>query len=584
MLRNLHSKIVQWNFDKKMRWYIAGIICLSSVLIFVVITGAYLMFSIQQSKKMAEEQLSSLAANYESTLDTYKAQALALMLDNSIQEYLKGGGPDSPGYYERTDSAQESLMNFTNMNASMNFVSVVSYQFPGYLYKGKATQINTRFSSSYEQDYDGSIKGPGKGTLRMSYNDAYTRDGSCSLNVYQPIYSLTYLNKEMGLFCMNYEDNFLKNLSEKKYFDFESEIYMIDKAGRLFSAYGEQSQAPFPWMDLLVKEKGSFTRDNTIYNYQKIGSWNFYIINQTPMFEFYKSCVRIIPILAIIILLLSACSIYVGNCLIHRMYRPVDLLVKEMEQVANGRLEVRSSPDYAGNDFRQLIDGFNYMMDEINSLIRKVRAEQHQKEQIRFNALQSQIQPHFLYNTLECIHWQAMVEGAEDISIMVKALAQYYRSCLSKGKDVITLAEELEQIRNYLIIQNMRYDNMIAYQDEVTEEFRHVPIPKLTLQPLVENAIYHGIRNRENARGSIRVSAVNREDAVIVQVEDDGVGMPLRQMEQINRTIGEFDEGLGYGLQNVNKRIELLFGEEYGLCYRSNDAGGVTVEIRLPGQ
>ena len=171
----------------------------------------------------------------------------------------------------------------------------------------------------------------------------------------------------------------------------------------------------------------------------------------------------------------------------------------------------------------------------------QVKLEQHQLEQIRFNALQSQIQPHFLYNTLECIHWQAIAEGNKEISTMVKALAKYYRICLSKGHDVITIREEVEHIRNYMIIQNMRYDNIIRSEIVVESQVEESLIPKLTLQPLVENSIYHGMKVKEGKTGTLYLTAYKNED-------------------------------------------ELLFGEGYGLNYQKNDSGGVTVVIHLPYQ
>lgn len=208
--------------------------------------------------------------------------------------------------------------------------------------------------------------------------------------------------------------------------------------------------------------------------------------------------------------------------------------------------------------------------------------EQHQIEQIRFNALQSQIQPHFLYNTLECIHWQAMADGNKAISTLVMALAKYYRICLSKGHDVIPLKLEIEHVKNYLIIQNMRYDNLIRSEIRIGEGCEEAMIPKLTLQPLVENSIYHGIKIKEGKEGSIFLSARREENVVLITLADTGAGMTLAQIDAMNQQLSEYDESFGYGVRNVNKRIQLLYGKEYGLCYLPNEYGGVTVEIQIP--
>ena len=197
-------------------------------------------------------------------------------------------------------------------------------------------------------------------------------------------------------------------------------------------------------------------------------------------------------------------------------------------------------------------------------------------------------------NTLECIHWQALVGGNQEISTMVKALAQYYRICLSEGKDIIPLSMELEHVRNYLIIQNMRYGNIITLAEKVPEEYLSVRIPKLTLQPLVENSIYHGIRVKEGVTGTVEIAVVESEGAVCLTVKDDGGGMEPEQLADINQNISDMERDVGYGITNndsikcvdvfINKRIELMYGEQYGLSFRQNEGRGTCVEIRLPGE
>lgn len=222
------------------------------------------------------------------------------------------------------------------------------------------------------------------------------------------------------------------------------------------------------------------------------------------------------------------------------------------------------------------------MMEEIEVLMEQVKLEQHQIEQIRLDALQSQIQPHFLYNTLDCIHWQAIAEGNKEISTMVKALAKYYRICLSGGHDIIPLKMELEHVRNYLVIQNMRYDNIISSEISVDSNAEETMIPKLTLQPLVENSIYHGMKVKEGKTGTVFIKVKRTANDVLITLADTGTGMTQEEIDKMNEQLSKYEESFGYGVRNVNKRIQLLYGEEYGLYYLSNETGGVTVEIRLP--
>lgn len=310
--------------------------------------------------------------------------------------------------------------------------------------------------------------------------------------------------------------------------------------------------------------------------------WDYYIVSSLASVELYKPSIRTIFLLTVVLVILVFVCLNIVKRAIIKLYEPLDKVVRKMDDVAAGTLTVRIDEKNMGEDFVKLATGFNSMMEEIIVLMKQVKMEQHQMEQIRFNALQSQIQPHFLYNTLECIHWQAVADGNKEISVLVKALARYYRICLSKGHDVIPLNMEVEHVQNYLIIQNMRYDDIIGSSVDIDPKCKNAMIPKLTLQPLIENSIYHGIKIKEGKQGNVSLCAVRKGNLVKIFIEDTGTGMTQEQIDEMNQCLSEYDEGFGYGVRNVNKRIELLYGQEYGLHYLSNEYGGVTVEIVLP--
>ena len=361
------------------------------------------------------------------------------------------------------------------------------------------------------------------------------------------------------------------------------ESMVVDTDGMMISARDKDKIGTNVDFIPKMKEKsGTFSMGGRLYIYQKVSDWRFYVVCSVPMMELYKSSIRTIFLMAFILLFLLTISLLVVKRIIGKVYRPLDKVVRKMDDVASGSLKTRINVEHMGEDFTKLAVGFNSMMEEILVLMEQVKMEQHQIEQIRFNALQSQIQPHFLYNTLECIHWQAMVDGNGEISTLVKALAKYYRICLSGGHDVIPLKMELEHVRNYLIIQNMRYDDIIGSEFDVEGAASDVMIPKLTLQPLVENSIYHGIKVKEGKTGSLFLKVRKRSSDVLITLADTGTGMSQQQIDEMNQHLSEYDDSFGYGVRNVNKRIELLYGEEFGLYYLRNESGGVTVEIRLP--
>ena len=222
-----------------------------------------------------------------------------------------------------------------------------------------------------------------------------------------------------------------------------------------------------PYAGRISGDRGGFWNGWKLVQYQRVGNWSYYLVNEITLTGLVRGSFGILGMLLVFIGLLTLAAIWVIGRLIRQFYRPINSVVNTMGAVEDGRLDVRidaESIQESDPDSRKLADGFNSMMDEINLLMKQVKEEQHQMEQIRFNALQSQIKPHFLYNALECIHWQAVADGNRKISVLVKALAQYYRICLSKGKEIIPLELELEHVKAYMTIQQMRYGDIIEME------------------------------------------------------------------------------------------------------------------------
>jgi len=310
--------------------------------------------------------------------------------------------------------------------------------------------------------------------------------------------------------------------------------------------------------------------------------------------------------LRIVIMEMAGIVFLVGVVMIlllsHQLTNSLRQLEKRMSFVRNGDFSVRFFYLYR-DEVGSLARGFNYMIEEIQRLVEKQEetieelkwerdyaAEiQKQKRKAELKALQAQINPHFLYNTLNAITWQAADQGAEEISILSSALGRFFRISLSKGAEIITLREELEHVTSYLEIQSIRYHSRLNYQIELNEEWLDYRVIKLILQPLVENSIYHGIKEKEGT-GLIRISAeptrIKDEPALKLIVWDDGKGIPAEKMAAINHALkrGEKERTDGYGIFNVNERLQLLYGEEYGLEYESVEGQWISATLTIPLQ
>lgn len=579
-MRKWMEKVSRWKFDKKMQLLVTVSIIATTLIVLVVSTISSVTSMKQQSIELLQAQNSTTAENFKSSLDNYKTLAIATVMDTSIQQYLKAVNYNKEAGGLK-NSAFNILASISNMHSDMNFIAVVGKSPDDYIYKGQIAISAAQFSQVYTFDAQ-QCKTVQDSSIKMCFNNAYFNGSKYTLNIYFPIYDTNRVLGELGLLCMNFTDPSLLQILE---YDSSNKLesMVVDTDGMMISARDKDKIGTNVDFIPKMKEKsGTFSMGGRLYIYQKVSDWRFYVVSSVPMMELYKSSIRTIFLMAFILLFLLTISLLVVKRIISKVYRPLDKVVRKMDDVASGSLKTRINVEHMGEDFTKLAVGFNSMMEEILVLMEQVKMEQHQIEQIRFNALQSQIQPHFLYNTLECIHWQAMVDGNGEISTLVKALAKYYRICLSGGHDVIPLKMELEHVRNYLIIQNMRYDDIIGSEFDVEEAASDVMIPKLTLQPLVENSIYHGIKVKEGKTGSLFLKVRKHSSDVLITLADTGTGMSQQQIDEMNQHLSEYDDSFGYGVRNVNKRIELLYGEEFGLYYLRNESGGVTVEIRLP--
>lgn len=262
--------------------------------------------------------------------------------------------------------------------------------------------------------------------------------------------------------------------------------------------------------------------------------------------------------------------------------KPIRYLNTVTKEVADGNLGVRVHMAH-GAEMKILADSLNVMIEKIQTLIDNVRLEQMRLREAELEILQMQISPHFLYNTLGTIVWLAEAGNKDAVVEMVQTLSEFFRSSLNGGKDVVSIESEIRHISSYLQIQQVRYQDILDYEISLPEEIKNFQIPKITLQPLVENALYHGIKYKRG-KGKILVSGRVEEGRCVLSVCDDGVGMPKERLRQVRDglMIKLEDNNDFYGLYNVNERIRLKFGEGYGLHIDSILQEGTTVEVWLP--
>ncbi len=312
------------------------------------------------------------------------------------------------------------------------------------------------------------------------------------------------------------------------------------------------------------------------------------IVGLAPLQEIVAEADRIRQLIIFSVILSILFVIIIYFFLTYRLTQPIQLLKHKMRLTAEGYLEAKVEP--VGNDeISDLGQSFNIMVEKIKELLNQSILKQQLLQKAELRTLQAQINPHFLYNTLDSIVWMAEAGKDESVIQLVKALSQFFRLSLNKGRDWVTIRTELAHAQSYLIIQQMRYRDILEYHIHIDEELQEYPILNMTLQPLIENAIYHGIKNKRG-KGLITISGYEENDAVVVlNITDNGAGMTSERLAFLRRELDhpvhaeDYDsyEG-GFGLLNVHQRLRLYFGEEYGVQLNSVAGEWTTISIRIP--
>ena len=329
--------------------------------------------------------------------------------------------------------------------------------------------------------------------------------------------------------------------------------------------------------------------DNNIYILTELiqDDIQYYIYYQTKSMEsvnqamhhqvntFICVCVAVVVFMLIMVTMFS---VYIVN----EMLQPLYVLRAATEEMAGGNFSVRAQT-VGSEELQSLSDSFNHMASNMEDLIDEVKEDQQKMRKADLRLLQEQINPHFLYNTLDTIVWLVEANETDQAVDMIVTLSNFFRMVLSKGKELITISEEEQHIGSYLEIQSMRYHDIMEYDIQFDQVILDYQIPKLTLQPIVENALYHGLKEKR-AKGFIHIHGEKDGERIRLTVRDNGVGMAAEELEElrgeITRPCKETERG--FGLANVNERIRMYYGAEYGMEIQSIKGKGTTVELVIP--
>lgn len=391
-----------------------------------------------------------------------------------------------------------------------------------------------------------------------------------------------------GVFFVDLNYNSISDLCERISLGDRGYIYILDENGGI--VYHPQQQLIYSGMkDELISEvmdtdASSFlTEDGRLYTVSRSEATGWIVVGVSYVSELMAGADEARVTYLLVAMVLLAVAMLLAFVLSDKITKPIKSLELSMKEVEKGNfshvaLEVREN-----NEIGRLSRNFNTMTREIQNLMEQSEKEQQAKRKYELKVLQSQINPHFLYNTLDSIIWMAEWGKNQEVVKMTSSLARLLRRSISNEQEVVTIEEEIDYTEAYLTIQKMRYQDKLEYEIEVDPDIRKEETVKLVLQPVVENAIYHGIKYKEG-KGLIQIRGFREEGSIILRVQDDGRGMDQDTLEHIFEKHVRDTKSNGVGLQNVHERIRLYYGTAYGLSFESEPGKGTTVRIRLPGR
>lgn len=366
-------------------------------------------------------------------------------------------------------------------------------------------------------------------------------------------------------------------------------VYLVDREGEII--YHPRQQLIYSnLIEENNKEQAAFEDGNHIETFQDekrlvtiktVGYTGWKIVGITPMSDITSDYQQMSLFAVFIMFFAIFILVFLNMFVSSRIANPIKALENSVKKLESGVKDVDISIS-GSYEIQHLGKAIRSMVNQMHTLMDNIMIEQESKRKSELDALQAQINPHFLYNTLDSIIWMIENENYDGAIIMVTALARLFRISLSKGKNIITVRDEIEHARNYLTIQNIRYKNKFTYNIEVDEKTINFASIKLIIQPLIENAIYHGMEFM-GGDGEILVKTYIKEDDLYIDVVDNGLGMLQEVADTLltNETKIE-KKSSGIGLKNVHERIQIYFGKDYGLKIYSEPDEGTTISIHMP--
>ena len=393
-----------------------------------------------------------------------------------------------------------------------------------------------------------------------------------------------------GVFFIDLNYSAISELCDQNTIGKKGYAFILDESGNI--VYHPQQQQLYNELqteniDLIVKSKEDTVRTEKgnrgkLYSISRSNKTGWTVVGCMSVSELLRKSNQAQSIYVLISALLMIVALLFSRFLAKSLTYPLQRLRDSMSRVQEGHFDGADVEIDSENEIGSLTKSFNVMTHRIQDLMEQNVKEQEAKRKSELKALQSQINPHFLYNTLDSIIWMAERRKYEEVVLMTASLARLLRQSISNEDEVVPLAREVEYAKGYLTIQKMRYKDKLEFEIDVEPSILNIPLIKLVLQPIIENAIYHGLKYKES-KGLLQVKGFMKDGNAVLQVIDNGVGMDEETLSHIYDKHKVNYRSNGVGVYNVQQRLVLYYGKDYGIIYHSEKGKGTTASVVIPG-
>ena len=565
-----------------------AILVLSAV---VIVTGVSMKFTnnsiFENSSEYTHTIIQQMNQNIDSYIDYMENIAYLISSNEDVQDYLFDEAVNNEGRYRILNQFRTIL----DSRSDIRNVGIISKNGRMLINDGSKS-VNQDLDLNTQEWYSKALKSPNGPILTSSHvQHIISGERPWVITLSRGIRDRSGSGEKEGVFFIDLNYSAISELCDQSTVGTKGYAFILDAKGNI--VYHPQQQQLYNELQtenislIMDADKDTVLTDTgnngKLYSISRSDKTGWTVVDCTNVRELLSKSRQAQSVYVLTAIVLVIVALLFSRFMARSITLPIQKLRDSMKKVQEGDFSVSDVVVDSRNEIGSLTKSFDVMTHRIQELMEQNVHEQEEKRKSELKALQSQINPHFLYNTLDSIIWMAEGKKNEEVVLMTASLARLLRQSISNEDEVVPIANEVEYARGYLTIQKMRYKDKLEFQIDVDPSILYIPLIKLVLQPIIENAIYHGLKYKES-KGLLIVKGFMKDGNAVLQVIDDGVGMDEETLSHIYDKHKVNYHSNGVGVYNVQKRLKLYYGDDYGITYESEKGKGTTATITIPGR